>query len=58
MMNETLEVKVRRRLYLSISPTTAAVAGCRQEDIQQFIAHQVVFSEVQLVALARYLGVK
>jgi hypothetical protein len=54
----TLEEKVRRRLWLSLSPTTAGVIGCHVPDLQQFLVKQVTFSEVQLIALARYLGVK
>lgn len=51
---------IRDRVWHSISPTTAAMAGegCRVADLQAFIARTFMPSDSQLRALANYLGVK
>lgn len=54
----TLEEKVRRRLWLSLSPSTGNIIGCDVHALQQFLVKQVAFSETQIITLARYLGVK
>jgi hypothetical protein len=52
----TLQVdKIRRRVWHSISPCTAA--GLTQAQLQQFIAGTFLPSDIQLTRLARYLGV-
>jgi len=56
----TLQVdKIRRRVWHSISPCTAAQAGdgLTQAQLQQFIAGTFLPSDIQLTRLARYLGV-
>ena len=51
---------IRQRVWHSISPTTAAMAGegCTVADLQQFIAYHYEMSDAQLRRLANHLGVK
>jgi hypothetical protein len=50
--------KLRARVWHSLSPTTAAVAGLTVQNLQQFIAGTFFPNETQLRQLARYLGVE
>ena len=51
---------IRRRVWHSISPHTAAMAGdaMTQADLQQFIAHTFLPSDAQLRGLANYFQIK
>ena len=57
MTNLQIDI-TRRRVWHSISPTTAAMAGLTQADLQQFISGAFLPSEAQLRALANYFGIK
>jgi hypothetical protein len=52
--------KIRQRIWHSISHETALQAGdgLTQAEIQQFIAHAHLPTDIQLTRLANYLGVK
>ena len=52
--------KIRQRVWHSISYDTAVQAGdgLTQANLQQFIAHTFMPTDVQLTRLANYLGVR
>jgi hypothetical protein len=48
---------VRKRLWHSLSPTTAAAAGLTVGELQQIIAHAFVPTDAQVKALAAHLNI-